>query len=180
MNSLCGRYQTSGSDPHGLGRWSFVQLYGKDGKSLVMITAYRVCNGNISTSGASTAFHQQWHLLRLAGHLKPNPRKAFITDLTAAIKKWQSAGAEIILNGDFNECLGDTPDGIGHLVTQCNLVRVHTSNHGIQGEPNTYSRGSKQLDYIIVLPSILPHRHLRHRTLPFYHPYQPQGALHGP
>ena len=78
MNSLCGRFQTSRSNPHGLGRWSFVQLYGKDGKSLVMITAYRVCNGNISTSGSSTAFHQQWHLLRLAGHLKPNPRKACI------------------------------------------------------------------------------------------------------
>jgi hypothetical protein len=28
-HNLCGRYQTSGSDPHGLGRWSFVQLYGK-------------------------------------------------------------------------------------------------------------------------------------------------------
>jgi hypothetical protein len=25
----CGRYQRSGSDPHGLGRWSYVQLYGK-------------------------------------------------------------------------------------------------------------------------------------------------------
>ena len=29
--------------------------------SLIMITAYRVCNGHISTFDASTAFHQQWH-----------------------------------------------------------------------------------------------------------------------
>ena len=89
----------------------------KDGKSLVMITAYRVCSGHISTSGASTAFHQQWHLLRLAGYLKPNPRKVFISDLTATIKTWQSAGVKVILGGDFNECLGNTQDGIGHLVT---------------------------------------------------------------
>jgi hypothetical protein len=93
-NELCGRYQTSGSDPHGLGRWSFMQLYGKDGHSLVVITAYRVCNANIGTTGASTAFHQQWNLLRTAGKLKPNPRKQFITDLTAEIKKWQSEGAD--------------------------------------------------------------------------------------
>ena len=133
---------------------SFVQqLYGKDGKSLVMITAYRVCNGHISTSGASTAFHQQWHLLRLAGHLKPNPREAFISDLTAAIKTWQSAGTEIILGGDFNECLCDTPDGIRHLVTQCNLVDIHANNHSIQGEPNTYNCGSKRLDNIFVSPA---------------------------
>ena len=89
MHSLCGRYQTSGSDPNSLGRWSFVQLYGKDGMSLVMITAYQVYNGHISTSGAySTIFHQEWHLLHLAGHLKPNPRKAIISDLAAAIKTW--------------------------------------------------------------------------------------------
>jgi hypothetical protein len=157
MHSLCGRYQTSGSDPHGLGRWSFVQLYGKDGKSLVMITAYRVCNGDISSSGTSTAFHQQWHILRLAGKLRPNPRKQFITDLTIEIKKWQQAGADIILGGDFNERLGDTQDGLAQLVTQCGLVDVHASNHGVQAEPNTYSRGSKRIDYIFVSPSILDH-----------------------
>ena len=26
MHSLCGRYQTSGSDPHGLGQWFFVKM----------------------------------------------------------------------------------------------------------------------------------------------------------
>jgi hypothetical protein len=111
-NESCGRHQTSGSDPHGLGRWSFIKMYGKEGKSLVVITACRACNANIGTTGASTAFHQQWNLLRKAGNLKPNPRKQFITDLTAEIKKWQSEGADIILGGDFNERLGDTQDGI--------------------------------------------------------------------
>jgi hypothetical protein len=135
---------------------SYVQLYGKDGKSLVIIAAYRVCNGNISTSGASsTAFHQQWHLLRLAGKLKPNPRKQFITDLTHEIKRWQLAGADIILGGDFNERLGDTHDGIASLASQYGLVDVHASNHGIQAEPNTYSRGTKRLNYVFASPRIL-------------------------
>jgi hypothetical protein len=156
MHNLCGRYyQTSGSDPHGLGRWYFAQLYGKHGKFLFVITAYQVYNGNISNVGASTDFHQQWHILWLADKLRPNPRKQFITDLTVEIKKWQQAGADIILGGDFNERLGETQDGLAHLVTQCGLADVHTSNHGTDGKPNTYSRGSKQLDYIFVSPLIL-------------------------
>lgn len=77
------------------------------------------------------------------GKLNPNPRKQFINDLTTEIKKWQHDDANIMLGGDFNDCLGDTHDGITHLVTTCKLADVHASNHGTQGEPNTYSRGSK-------------------------------------
>jgi hypothetical protein len=142
-NEICGRYQKSGSDPHGLGRWSCIQMYGKDGTSLVIITGYRVCDANLSTSGASTAFHQQWHLLRLAGDKNPNPRKQFIADLTAEIIKWQNEGADIILGEDFNERMGETQDGLAKLVTKCNLVDPHAINHGTEGEPLTYSRGSK-------------------------------------
>jgi hypothetical protein len=58
-NELCGRYQKSGSDPHGLRHWSYIQMYGKDGTSLVIITGYHVCGVNLSTSGASTTFQQQ-------------------------------------------------------------------------------------------------------------------------
>jgi hypothetical protein len=102
-------------------------------------------------------YYQQWHLLRLAGKLCPNPRKQFITDLTTkVIQSWQQAGASIILGGDFNECLGETPDGLALLVTTCRLTDLHASNHGTQDEPNTYSRGSKRSDYIFVFPGIIP------------------------
>jgi hypothetical protein len=62
-NELCGRHKTSGSDQHGLGQWSCIQLCAKGGRSLIIITACRVCEGNVSTSGASAAFHQQWNIL---------------------------------------------------------------------------------------------------------------------
>jgi hypothetical protein len=132
---LCGRYQASGSDPHGLGRWSYIQMTGKHGRSLIVITAYRVCEANISTIGASTTCHQQWHLLRQKGDTKPQPRKRFITDLCDEIKKWQRAGAEIILGGDFNEKMGDSPDGLSQLVTRCALVDPHAIHHGTDPEP---------------------------------------------
>jgi hypothetical protein len=59
----CGRYQNSGSDPHGLRRWSFVCLLGKAGESLVVVTVYRVCNNHVGRAGSTTAFHQEWQLL---------------------------------------------------------------------------------------------------------------------
>jgi hypothetical protein len=155
-NSMSGRYESSGSDPHGLGRWSYVQLHGKNGKSAVVITVYQVCDAHIGSAGASTAFHQQWYLSRMEGDLTPNPRKRFITDLTKEIKKWQKAGADILLGGDFNERLGDTQDGLAHLVTECNLVDIHATNHGTKTEPNTYSRGIKRVDYVFTSPRVVP------------------------
>jgi hypothetical protein len=94
-------------------------------------------------------------ILQLAGDRHPNPRKKFITDLINAIKTWQTSGADIILGGDFNERLGDTQDGLAHLVSSCNLADVHASKHGIHDEPNTYSRGSKRLDYLLMTPRLL-------------------------
>jgi hypothetical protein len=84
---LSRRFQSSGSDPHGLGRWSQVHLNGKQGRSATIITTYRVCDAHISSAGASTAYHQQWYLSRMAGEASPNPRKRFIQDLIVEIKK---------------------------------------------------------------------------------------------
>jgi hypothetical protein len=102
----CGRHESSGSDPHGLGRWSFIRLNGKPGKSLVVVTAYRVCKASIGKAESSTAFHLEWHLLCLNGNLNPDPRKSAITDLIVEIERWKSEGAHVIWGSDFNENLG--------------------------------------------------------------------------
>jgi hypothetical protein len=152
----CGRYQNSGSDPHGLGRWSFIRLHGKDGKSINIVTAYRVCRLTIGKTDTSTAFHQEWHLLRLSGDPHPDPRRSFITDLTNEIELWKSEGVNVILGGDFNENLGETIDGLAHLVSTCQLTDVHAHFHGIEGEPSTYVRGNRRLDYVLITEGVLP------------------------
>ena len=154
--AYCGRYQTSGSDPHGLGRWSYIRLNGKQDKSLVVVTAYRVCQGNIGAAGTSTAFHQEWHLLRLSGNPKPNPRQSFIQDLSVEIEKWKKEGASVIIGGDFNENLGDTIDGLAQLVSNSNLTDVHAHFHGTADEPATFVRGTKRLDYVFATEDVLP------------------------
>jgi hypothetical protein len=153
----CGRFQQSGSDPHGLGRWSFIRLLGKDGKSVVIVTAYRVCRATIGKTGTSTAFHQEWHLLRLNGDPHPDPRRSFITDLKTAIALWKSEGANVILGGDFNENLGETINGLAHLASTCQLTDAHAHFHGIEDEPPTYVRGNRRLDYVFITEGVIPY-----------------------
>lgn len=121
-----------------------------------MVTAYRVYKGSIGKAGNSTAFHQEWHLLRLRGHLKPDPRKTFIKDLITEVKRWQSEGAQVILGGDFSENLGETSDGLANLVSTCGLTDIHAQFHGIEGEPATYVRGQKRVDYVFAMAGVLP------------------------
>jgi endonuclease/exonuclease/phosphatase family metal-dependent hydrolase len=116
----------------------------------------RVINAHIGRTGSSTAFHQEWHLLRLGGNLQPNPRKAFITDMTIEINKWKSEGAHIILGGDFNENMGDTMDGLAQLASTCKLTDAHGLFHDVADEPATYVRGRKRLDYVLASDGVLP------------------------
>jgi hypothetical protein len=92
----------------------------------------------------------------MAGDQKPNPRKRFITDLIQAIKEEQKAGADIILGGDLNERLGETQDGVAHLVMECGLVEIRATNHGTLEEPNTYSRGTKRVDCVFLSSRVVP------------------------
>ncbi len=48
---------TTGSDPYGLGRWSYIILKGKADVHICIITAYRVCNDK--STGPKTACQQQ-------------------------------------------------------------------------------------------------------------------------
>ncbi len=54
-------------DKRGLGRWTTTLRQGKGAKRLAIICAYRVCQQSINRAGNTTAFAQQWHLLRQAG-----------------------------------------------------------------------------------------------------------------
>ena len=92
-----GRISEQGMDSHGLGRWSFVKIHGKNGRAVLIATIYQACKASISTIGSKTAYAQQWHLIRQTGDQKPDPRKRFISDLDAFLAPYHSAGTEILL-----------------------------------------------------------------------------------
>lgn len=49
--------------------------------------------------------------------------------------------------GDFNEALGDSIRDLHSIVNKYNLLDLLPYHHGMDGEIETFSRGSKQLDY---------------------------------
>ena len=53
------RKTKSGEDNHGLGRWSFITLQGRDGRKLTIISAYKVCSTPIDPTKTNTALTQQ-------------------------------------------------------------------------------------------------------------------------
>jgi hypothetical protein len=134
-------------DPHGLGRWSFVTITGKNGRNILITTVYQACKARIAVVGAKTAYAQQWHLLRQKGDPRPDPRKSFHQDLDNFIAPHMAAGTAILILGDFNETLGESFHGIDALINKYTLLDLLPYHHGIDGEVETYARGSKRLDY---------------------------------
>jgi hypothetical protein len=170
---------SSGSDPFGLGRWSFIILRGRNDINICLITAYRVCNDKYT--GPKTAYQQQKRQLasmsRQQGKISMlDPFTQFVLDLQSWITFIQSDGTQIILALDNNEELlpatgklinltysVSTPttenshDGtLETLVRSTGLVDVLRHHHPSKKYPATYNRGKKRIDLILASASLLP------------------------
>ena len=66
------RVEGKGSDHKG--RWSWIDLWGKQGKMIRMISAYRVSQSNISQAGETTSYKQQVRSLLKRGVEDPNSK----------------------------------------------------------------------------------------------------------
>jgi len=74
--SWSSRITERGRDPHGLGRWSFIKLIGKNNIKIMIICAYRCCKGQrIENVGETSSYFQQYNLLRKQGK-KNQPTRA--------------------------------------------------------------------------------------------------------
>ena len=161
MTALSGTWTTRiidrGQDS-GLGRWSFVTLQGRHANKITLITAYRVCNQTIDHTGDKTAFIQQWVLLRETGIHKPNPRKAFMTDLTQYIKELREANHSIILFIDANESRHGREGSIPTFLQATGLTDILYGKFATDTHqpPATYKRGTNCIDYAFVTPEVIP------------------------
>jgi hypothetical protein len=126
MNKMAGQITKQGSDPSGLGRWTYSCLEGKplgDGskstprhRKINIISAYLVSQNDSSSTGHDTAFMQQKCLLTLKGESNPKPRKQGFLDLTKQIQSMQDKDNDVlllctdanvgILDPDFQEMIG--------------------------------------------------------------------------
>ena len=92
---LSPRLQDRGSDKGG--RWTWMELAGRDKQRLCIISAYRVNEFTTNTAGDNTAWRAQERYLIQQGRINPNPRKQMLEDLKKFIINKQDQHQDIIL-----------------------------------------------------------------------------------
>ena len=149
-----GRVQTTGVDE--FGRWAYIKLNGGDGKVITVIATYQVCHGDVKHSGPSTALTQQYSMLEQAKRQDPHRvRWHHSRDLVQFVQDCQTDGELVVLGGDLNETLGDSPGGMTRLCSQCNLKNPVEELHGHAGF-STHIKGQKCIDYLLLSEELLP------------------------
>lgn len=131
-NSLVGRIRRSFSDPYG--RWSGFKLMGRSGKRVIVSTVYQAPQ-KPGTSGNTTAYTQQRNMSRLEGRSNPIPWKILIHDLRILVSDLRIHDHDIILMGDFNEQVGNDPEGMASVLTAGGLIDSHITRHSIGNKP---------------------------------------------
>ncbi len=185
------RITSRGTDPFGMGRWSYILLRGNKGEKIMIVTAYRVCKAPASSLGEKTASIQQFRTILAKFNEEkrdeiPNPHRQFILDLQSWLEEMKRDGTSIILCLDNNEDLlahqgsfhqleykEDTfikdsqhNGTLATLAKTCNLIDALGTQHP-GNIPATYSRGSTRLDYILISEDLFPAVQ-RTGILPYY------------
>lgn len=137
------RYLREGVDS--LGRWIW-QEFGWSKMVTRIYTIYRVNDGSESASGTSTAWYQQKCLLEEKG-IHTNPRKQVINDLCEELRPIIDKGDNIIIGGDFNECIL-SPESLSEKFNNIGLFNILEARLQTSNLPRTHTRGSRAIDHI--------------------------------
>jgi hypothetical protein len=138
-------------DKSGLGRWVESEITGSGNRKTTIICAYIVCKDSIERSGPNTAYSQQWLILKKRDpHNNPDPRSVAFHDLKERINELRQQGQEIIVMMDANDTLQNTRSALTKWTAETKMIDPLVQRHGTEGEPPTYARGSKRIDYILV------------------------------
>jgi hypothetical protein len=156
---LSSRHLETGSDPSGMGRYSYQTFNGANGTKLMFITAYRTCFQTIEGAGETTSYYHQWHNLLRQGHEQPNPRKNVLEDLKEKILSSIGHGFDICISIDANEELDSHNRQFSNWIEQCGLISVHENFYDVEfydnnAIPSTYDRGENKIDYILCTPRL--------------------------
>jgi hypothetical protein len=152
--SLVGRVRDTITDPYG--RWCGYTLIGRDNKEIMVLTAYNVSQYKNAKVGEDTLFKQRIALYKLNNKREPDQKKLFIEDLTELVTKARLEDKDIILTGDFNELVGDDPNGMAKVLSAGGLTDAHSHQHGIV-DITTYTRGTERSNYAFVTPRLVDH-----------------------
>ena len=147
--------QSTGSDPHGLGRWSWMQV-GAGQVSTRIVCAYLPCSSKPSSGSKTlryqTVYNQHSRYFRSVGDHRC-PRTIFVDHLGQQIALWKAAGEQVIVFTDANS---DVYSGI--LAQRLNKpdIRMRELCREILGKesPNSHSRGTTPLTGVFATSEI--------------------------
>ena len=97
---------------------------------------------------------QQRRILLSQG-IATEPRDKCLIDLTAFITSIHTAGHKVIMSIDANSNINDEDKKLDQFVESCGLICCHEARFHLN-PPNTYIRGTQQVDYCFCTQSILP------------------------
>eukprot|EP00957_Ditylum_brightwellii_P105529 8044491-Ditylum_brightwellii.AAC.1 len=148
-NKIFKFFTLNGTDSKGLGRWSYVQIAGRNQRKITIATAYRPCKQ--SKPGNSIVTVQQKRLLCQKGVNNPQPCTAWTKDLCKITHQWTQEG-EVILIVDAKSILEDR--GFALFIAEAGLCNVLGCMHEIDS-PNTQANGSKAIDFIVCTQEVM-------------------------
>ena len=139
----------TGTDPEGLGRWSWMKLVGATVTSRIII-AYQPCKTRKIAITATMA--QQRRYWRLQGN-NTCPRKLFRQHLITQLTEWRNDNEKLILLLDSNENMATGPLSRllqGPDLAMVDAVRLRSQLPG----PHTFTRGTRQIDGAWITPDV--------------------------
>ena len=160
---LVGRVRSTGSDPYG--RWSTISLLGRDGREILIISAYNVSQTSATVSQITLYQQQRSQYITYYNRHKLNcdidayidPKKRFVKDLDILLEDASASDNDIILTGDFNEEIGISQTALTKLCMKHGLIDAMDRRHGVGTTIATYKRGPNRIDYTLVTRRIKDH-----------------------
>ena len=141
IGNVSHRSTLSGSDPSGLGRWSWSLLRGPDGLKIVVVSAYAPPKTRFSSNTVAGQ-----HVTRLrATDDDRSAQSAFFEDLGNEIRKWHDDDCAVILGLDANVDVESSNFNQWHR--HLGLTNPLLQLYG--PAPATYQRGSRPIDVIL-------------------------------
>ena len=150
-----------------MGRWSAVQIQGKQQGKIWFISAYRVSQDTLP--GPQTAYAQQNKMMLDADIQDPRPKRHFVTDLKKFITDINKQKEHVILALDANEVLESAgvpvkTISITAIQQDYGLQDVYKYQHKKLGD--TTIKKQHKIYHLLIFPVLLP-AVIRSGFLPF-------------
>ena len=148
-----------------MGRYAWQQILLDGTRHLIIITAYRIAQDNVTNCGLTTSAMQQWRKLTSDGVPNPNPRQQFLHDLGHFVQAHIMVGNEVIVMIDANSSNDDVT-----ITTFLDTYGLFDLMHDYlpDRQPPTYQCGRSKIDHIWGTPGVLTAT-IHASILPFGH-----------